>query len=258
MISAISHSTAARAETSASRPASASAVPASSPARPADADHRGGDSLTLSPLARQLAASAGRADDRDQSLTRSELAQEAKRILDDVIGDSYYANKAAHDAEVPNTRDPELLSRAARATEYLNEVSQGSQHARNPFAGLSREQLASIVYDESGAYTVNERHAAWRESYDQEQAWREKVVAEAMAEYHRTGKMTHFFASVLDHFKALPEIEQAQYPNDYALDLQFKIDLDFNYRTGIPGGELQAPMNLISMLLQQDLPQPRG
>jgi len=88
--------------------------------------------------------------------------------------------------------------------------------------------LSNIIYDDSGTYTVNERHAAWRESYDQEEAWREKVAAQAMAEYNSTGKLTNFFKSVLDHFKELPAIEQAQYPKDYASDLQSKIDLDLN------------------------------
>lgn len=253
MIGSISYSTSAKADTTASRLASATGSLASSVEGQGSADHRDGDSLTLSPLARQLAASATHADNRDKALTRSELADVARRILDDVIGDSYYANKATHDAEVPDTSDPELLSRAAQATEYINDVSQGGHRVRNPFAGLSRDQLADIVYDESGSYTVNERHAAWRESYDQEQAWRQKVVAEGMAEYSRTGKMTSFFASVLDHFNSLPAIEQAQYPNDYALDLQYKIDLDFNYRTGVPGGSEEAPTGLISVLLQQSI-----
>ncbi|WP_323034235.1 hypothetical protein [Pararhodobacter sp.] len=47
----------------------------------------------------------------------------------------------------------------------------------------------------------------------------EKVAAKAMAEYNSTGKLTNFFSSVLDHFKELPAIEQAQYPQDYASDL---------------------------------------
>ena len=32
---------------------------------------------------------------------------------------------------------------------------------------LSHKQLNNIVYDDSSAYTVSERHAAWQESYDQ-------------------------------------------------------------------------------------------
>jgi len=112
--------------------------------------------------------------------------------------------------------------------------------------------LSDIIYDDSGTYTVNERHAAWRESYDQEEAWREKVAAKAMAEYNSTGKLTNFFSSVLDHFKELPAIEQAQYPQDYASDLGSKISWDFNYRTHQAEGKGEDPKSLIEMLLSSN------
>lgn len=212
---------------------------------------QGGDSLKISTLAQQLSASASRAEVRDRTLSRSELASKAKNIVDQIVGDSYYANKTLHDNETPNTSDPELLSRAKQATAYVNDASRGGHLINNPFSGLSKEQLSQIIYDESGTYTVNERQAAWRESYNLEEAWREKVVAQAIAEYNSTGKLTNFFMSVLDHFKELPAIEQAQYPVDYAGDLQSKIDLDFNYRTHQAEGKGKHPMSLIGMLFEQ-------
>lgn len=77
------------------------------------------------------------------------------------------------------------------------------------------------------------------------------MVAQAMAEYNSTGKLTNFFMSVLDHFKERPTIEQAQYPNNYVGDLQSKIDLDFNYRTHKAEGKGKHPMSLIGMLFEQ-------
>lgn len=210
-----------------------------------------GESLKISTLAQQLSASASRAEERDKTLSRSELASKAKSIVNQIVGDLYYANKTLHDSETPDTSDPELLSRAKQATAYVNDASRGGHSIKNPFSGLSKEQLSHIIYDESGTYTVNERHAAWRESYDLEEAWREKVVAQAMAEYNSTGKLTNFFMSVLDHFKELPAIEQAQYPSDYAGDLQSKIDLDFNYLTHQAEGKGKHPMSLIEMLFEQ-------
>lgn len=210
-----------------------------------------GMQTTISTLARQLAASASRAEERDKTLTRSELADKAKSILKQVVGDTYYANKTLHDSEVPKTSDPELLARAKQATAFVNDASRGGHSVENPFSGLSREQLANIIYDDSVTFTVNERHAAWRESYDQEEVWREKVAAQAMAEYNSTGKLTNFFTSLLDHFRELPAIEQAQYPKDYASDLEQKINLDFNYRTNQAEGKDKVPMSLIEMLLAQ-------
>jgi hypothetical protein len=34
------------------------------------------------------------------------LADKAKNILNQIVGDAYYANKARHDSEVPKTDDP--------------------------------------------------------------------------------------------------------------------------------------------------------
>ena len=212
---------------------------------------QGGGTLTISTLAQQLAASASRAEERDKTLTRSELADKAKTALSQIQGDTYFANKAKHDSEVPKTNDPELLARAKQATAYVNSAARGGNSEKNPFAGLSREQLANIVYDDSGTYTVNERRAASYEADRQEEEWRVKVTTQAMAEYNSTGKLTNFFSSVLDHFKELPAIEQAQYPKDYASDLQSKIDLDFNYRTHKAEGKDKDPMSLIEMLFEQ-------
>lgn len=206
---------------------------------------------TISTLARQLAASATRADERDKTLSRSELADKAKSALDQILGDAYQANKDKYNNEVPNTHDTELLARAKQATEFVTSSDRGSRSVKNPFASLSNEQLSTIIYDDSGTYTVNERRAAYYESYDREEAWREKVAAQAMDEYNRTGKMTNFFQSILDHFKELPAIEQAQYPQNYASDLESKISLDFNYRTHRAEGDGKTPTSLIEMLLAQ-------
>jgi len=203
-----------------------------------------GSTQTISTLARQLADSASRAEVRDKTLSRSELADKAKSLLSKISGDSYQANKKTHDSEVPKTDDPELLARAKQATEFVNRSSNNGNE-KNPFVGLSREQLANVIYDDSGTYTVNERRAAWMESSKQEEEWSRKVTSEAMDEYNRTGKMTNFFRSVLDHFKELPAIEQAQYPKDYASDLEYKINLDFNYRTHQAEGKSEDPMRRV-------------
>jgi hypothetical protein len=224
---------------------------ADTPSNQGTSDTQDSGTLTISTRASQLAASASRAEERDKTFTRSELADKAKSILNHIVGDSYYANKTLHDSEVPKTSDPELLSRAKQATAFVNDASRGGHSIKNPFSGLSQEQLSNIIYDDSGTYTVNERHAAWRESYDQEEAWREKVAAQAMAEYNSTGKLTNFFSSVLDHFKELPAIEQAQYLKDYASDLELKISRDFNYRTHQAEGKGKDPMSLIEMLFEQ-------
>ncbi|WHS58114.1 hypothetical protein [Pseudomonas sp. G2-4] len=189
---------------------------------------------SLSSLSLQLSESAARAAARDSSLSRKELSAKASELLSKISGDRYFANKKTNDAEVPDTQDPGLLARASNATQFVN----GS--GKNPFAGMSSDQLSLIIYDDSGSFTTNERRAAWSESYDQEYAWRQKVVAHSIAEYNETGKLTNFFAAALEHYKDLPAIEQAQYPNSYEAKLQGWIALDFNYKTNTVEGKGSA------------------
>jgi len=174
----------------------------------------GSSTQKISTLARQLADSAARAEERDRTLSRKELAAKAESIIDQIAGDSYTRNKEKNDSEVPKTDDPELLARAKAATAYLHSTwAHGINCSKkNPFAGLSDEQLTLITYDDKGSYTVNERHAAWLESYDRHQAWCEKVCANAMVEYHNTGKNTELYKACIENYNGLPLIEQVQYP----------------------------------------------
>jgi len=175
----------------------------------------GSSTQKLSTLARQMADSAARAEERDRTLNRKELAAKAASIVDQTWGDAYFRNKAKHDSEVPNTDDPELLARARQATEFVNNEIHQRHGVKNPFASLSDEQLALIAYDDSGPYTTNERYAASSESDHREQAWRQKVCAQAQVEYENTGKHTNFFKECIEHYKGLPLMEQVQYPENY-------------------------------------------
>lgn len=199
----------------------------------------------FSSLSVQLSKSAALATERDSSLSRKELGAKASELLSKISGDGYFTNKKANDAEVPDTQDPVLLARASNATQFLN----GS--GKNPFAGMSSDQLSLIIYDDSGSFTTNERRAAWSESSDQEYAWRQKVVASSIAEYNGTGKLTDFFTAALDHYNNLPAIEQAQYPNNYEAKLQGWISLDFNYKTNTVEGKGSA-LDVMNKVLDFD------
>lgn len=216
------------------------------------------DSVSVSLLSQQLSRAAAAAEARSNSLSRPELAARAKEIVLELHGDSYTANKAAHDRESQRISNPEHRARAEQATQFINSDRANLPHkTANPFYGLSRAQLATITYDESGSFTVNERVAASDEAFRQEFEWREKVADQAMAEYAATGKLTNFFKEVLRHFNELPEMEQMQAPAGYAADLESKIKADFNYNPNQTNDKKDAPKDLISMLLQraQDLDQ---
>lgn len=198
----------------------------------------------LSTLAQQLSDSALRAEARDASLDRKALGQTANELLRPITRD-FHLHREKYDAEVPDTDDPALLERAKQATAFVN--GRGS----NPFSGLSQDQLALIIYDDSGTFTANERRAAWQEDYDQRQAWKQAVVARGKLEYSQTGKMTNFFKEVLGNYSQLPPIMQAQYPDFYAPRLEHLIELDFNFITHRAEGK-GAPEDIFDILMSSD------
>lgn len=187
-------------------------------------ESRPGDRSTLSNVAQQLGESAVRAEMRDLTSSRAELGAQASRVLDVLTGPQYLAANAAHNAEVPDTKDPELLQRAIDATDYVTRKIAGDAGAKSPFAGLSHAELALIAYDEKGPYTVNERRAAWEGTQEKEFSWRDRLVSQSTLEPSTAKKMSGFYTDALAHYRTLPAIERAQYPETYASGLKARID----------------------------------
>jgi hypothetical protein len=168
---------------------------------------------TLSTLSLQLAESAVRAETRDKGLDREQLGVEAERLWRQLV-DNYHAPE--HNREVPKTTDPELLERARQATHFIVHSDRHDGRVKNPFAGYSREQLNLIIYDEKGPYTINERRAALHEIRDVEQQWRRQLTRDREAEsLANNGRTPQFYTDILNHYRSLPLIEQAQYPENY-------------------------------------------
>ncbi len=200
-----------------------------------DSSRAQADKAYVSLLARQLSESALRSSKREQELSRDELATYAKKQINNFALDGYTLGKSWHDLEQPGTDDPEHLARARQATEYVNQTINGSRYAKNPFEGLSRDQLALIAYDDRGGYTINERRAAWSESERIKSEWEKGAVTRAQLESAQTGKIPVFLTEVLNFYRGLPKIEQVQdcYPGDYEAELLEKIRVEL----ATPGGE---------------------
>ncbi|MGP9522900.1 hypothetical protein ACT3QU_15095, partial [Halomonas sp. AOP7-C1-21] len=165
-------------------------------------------------------------------------------LLQPIVRD-FHLHRAKYDAEVPDTDDPELLERAKQATSFV------SGRGSNPFSSLSQDQLALVIYDDSGTFTANERRAAWLEGRAQETAWKQAVVARGQLEYSQTGKMTEFFKEVLGNYNELPPIMQAQYPDFYAPRLEHLIEMDFNFITHRAEGK-GAPEDIFDILMSSE------
>jgi hypothetical protein len=178
-----------------------------------------GEAPKISTLARQLSEAAERAAARDTGKTRTQLAALEKALMGEFGGDGYYANRGSANTEVPDTDDPELLARAKQATEFVN-----GRGAKNPFAGLSREQLALIMYDKGDAFTINERRAAYLDYEKQISTWKQQVVAQGQSERQANGgKSPNFFKACIAEYQAGSAIEQSTYHPFYVARMEHYI-----------------------------------
>lgn len=179
---------------------------------------------SLSTLSRQLADSAARAEARDRNMDRRQLGAEANRILMKMVESNWRSDEIGYVTELPDTADSELLERARQATEYVARHVRQNRRAENPFAGLSREQLNLIVYDEAGPYTLHERSAAHSAVIAMESEWNHGLWGpERLESAANNGRTPKFYAEVLAHYRTLEPIEQAQYPDIYESRLERQI-----------------------------------
>ncbi|WP_122321769.1 hypothetical protein [Pseudomonas cichorii] len=177
-------------------------VPAPSPA------------TNISILSRQLSESAARAEARDQSLTRSQLGNLASTLRAQFDAVPYFRADAMQVLPDSTINDPFLRERDRQAVEYVIRDMQRDPSARNPFAGLSYEQLTVIAYDEGDTFTLHERHAAYRGAWEIELGWRTNM-GNRTQQGEFTQELHVFYAEHLAHYRSLPLIEQSRYPEDY-------------------------------------------
>ena len=147
-----------------------------------------------------------------QPVTRATLFAIEARLVAARSG----ADAIAHaDSEVPASSDPQRLQQSRQATESLY------GRAANPFAGLSRAELSAIVYDESGAYTVNERYAAANQRTAVDQQFWTPVFQQAL----ESGNWQPVITAALAFYATLSPLEQTAYPANYVQLLQQYLDL---------------------------------
>jgi hypothetical protein len=173
----------------------------------------------ISTLARQLSECAERAVVRDKALSREALGNLAIRLSGQSTSGRYAGSNISEMLIRSSADDPALLQRDHQAVLYNVNSTFGDKSLPNPFRGLSREDMVLIAYDESDTFTVNERYAAFQGAYQLEQNFREA--------HCRRGSEGAFnqhpflcYAELLTHYRSLPLIEQAQYPEDYEARLE--------------------------------------
>lgn len=202
------------------------------------------DSVTAASAGAQPAASAAlaaRSADPTQPVTRKLLfALEAQLVA---ARGSAEAIQLA-DAELPPSQEPQRLARARQATESLY------GHAANPFAGLGRAELSAIVYDDSGAYTINERYAAANQRTELDQRFWAPVFQRAL----ESGNWQPVITAALVFYVSLSALERTAYPDNYPQLLQQYLDL---YRLQ-PQAVLPAPQQADLARMLETLVLPGG
>jgi hypothetical protein len=194
------------------------------------------DKATFSTLAAQLNESAARAEKRDAGMTHAELGQYGRNRINEFLIEGRTVNSGTRAMEVPKTNDPELLDRAREASAFVTRTLAGDKNAKSPFENLSREQLNLIAFDDSGAFTLNERRAAWQGVQKMDEDWRKVAINEGVIEQARTGKASRFYNDALSYLKSLPAIEKAvSYPKGAEAILEARIKSDLTLPS-LPGG----------------------
>ncbi|MDR1064641.1 MAG: hypothetical protein LBL48_12065 [Azoarcus sp.] len=193
---------------------------------------------SISSLARQLSEAAERAAARDASMTTPQLAAKARALETALVE---YNWSGMHNTDIPETDDPELLARAEQATKFVN------GRGKNPFAGLSREQLVLIMYDEGDAFTINERYSASHEYHTQRALWNRTVTMRVGMDQNSTELFTEFYKACIAEYQEGSLIEQATYPPNYVSRMEYYIQL---WEGGGGSAELEH-MDLLQLVLEQ-------
>jgi hypothetical protein len=107
--------------------------------------------VTLSPSALQALAQLATANTEN---TEAAITAKLKRVLDDIFLNS---TKEAGAANKAAPKDAAQLKLHQQATDFL------AGKADNPFAGKGQADLALIVVDPDGKYSINQRRAAFSE-----------------------------------------------------------------------------------------------
>jgi hypothetical protein len=101
-------------------------------------------------------------DSGDYTVNERRVALAERERLEKIVRDGLSVQLSAEarrdaDRETPVSVNAERLAQALQATRFAYKLD------KNPFAGLTRDELNAIVYDETKSYTVHERRAAFAE-----------------------------------------------------------------------------------------------
>ena len=181
-------------------------------------------SISSSAQARYIQSSA---TERQAAMSQGELKQLHSSTWSDIYNFSQLLGSKNYNKDdlLPQTDDPARLELGKKSLEYAISLHQSPPgNASNPFAGMARNDLSAVVYDDSGTYTMAERYAASAELRMQDEAY----FSSLSAKLTNGGDNRDFFKSILDYFDDLPPVEKAAYPDGHrdSIDSLYQEQLD--------------------------------
>lgn len=105
----------------------------------------------------------------------------------------------------------ERMDEAERAVAFALALSNRRRAANNPFGSRSRQDLCCVVFDESRAYTLAERYAAYEAMRQSDSDFFIKLIATTRGVTERR----IVFHGLLEHYDRLLPIEKSIYPEAY-------------------------------------------
>jgi hypothetical protein len=105
----------------------------------------------------------------------------------------------------------ERTDEAERAVAFALAQSNRRRAANNPFGSRSRQALCCVVFDETGAYTLAERYAAYEAMRQSDSDFFIKLIATTRGVTERRV----VFRGLLEHYDRLLPIEKSIYPEAY-------------------------------------------
>lgn len=181
-----------------------------------------GETVSISGQAKAL-YNLSSAAERQATMSSSELSRlYAKKQSDfsrfsQVISGRNYNEKDL----LPETDDPARLAVAQQALNFAVGLSYPPPNNQpNPFAGMARNDLSAIAFDDTDAYSEVERYAAYVELRKQDQEYFSTLFAKAQHSNDRR----EVYKGILEHFDALPPVEKAAYPESYRETVQSLFD----------------------------------
>lgn len=171
------------------------------------------ENVSISGAAQALYAQRSAAE-RQSSMSQSQLKSLHANTWDNLYSFSQsIANRSySKEAMLPNTDDPARLEMAQKSLDYAVSLHQSPPgRASNPFAGMERNDLSAVVYDDSGTFTMAERYAASAELRMQD----ETRFSALAAKLKPGGDNCEVFKGILEYFDDLPLIEKSAYTDGY-------------------------------------------